>query len=103
MKWIWNRCRRRQDVSLLASCALGQEEKSELERHLAACEECRTCFGEIKTLTAPFAGWEKNLSAIEPTPAARMRWAKAVQDAGAPPAIRQPALKRAWCLVWGEF
>jgi anti-sigma factor RsiW len=81
MKWFWNRCRRRQDISLLVAGALGQEEKLELERHLAACNECRTYFGEIKTLTAPLVAWEKNLSAIEATPAARMRWARAVQEA----------------------
>jgi hypothetical protein len=81
MKWMWNHCRRRQDISLMAAGALAQEEKIELERHLAACEKCRTYYGEIKTLTAPWAGWEKNLSAVEATPAARIRWAKAVQEA----------------------
>ncbi len=81
MKWIWNRCRRRQDISLLAAEALGQDERLELERHLAACDECRTRYGEIKTLTAPLVEWEKILSGIEATPAARMRWAKAVREA----------------------
>jgi anti-sigma factor RsiW len=82
MKWIWNRCRRRkQDISLLAAGAMGQDERLELERHLAACDECLTYYGEIKTLTAPLVEWEKNLSAIEATPSARMRWAKAVREA----------------------
>jgi hypothetical protein len=80
MKWFWNRCRRRQDTSLLAAGALGEKEKIELERHLAACEECRNYYGEIKTLTAPWAGWEKRLSAIEATPAAQKRWARGVQE-----------------------
>jgi anti-sigma factor RsiW len=103
MKWIWNRCRRRQGISLLAAGTLGEEERNEVERHLAACEECRTYYGEIKTLTAPWAAWEKNLSALEPTPAARMRWARAVQEAGAPSAIPHPPLNRFRRIVWGEL
>jgi anti-sigma factor RsiW len=122
MKWIWNRCRRRQDISLLAAGALGQEEKIELERHLATCDECRTYFGEIKTLTAPLVAWEKNLSGIEITPAARMRWAKAVQEAARvsvpnlnpnPNLLIHSAGKRLglrlrlgrgfWRIVWGEL
>ena len=73
MKWFGNRCRRCQDVSLLAAGALNEEEKIELENHLAACQECRSYFAEIKTLIVPLAGWENNLSPIEATPAARMR------------------------------
>jgi anti-sigma factor RsiW len=121
MKWIWNRCRRHQEVCLLAASALGQEEKIEVERHLAACEECRTYYGEIKTLTAPLADWEKNLSAVEATPAARMRWARAVREA--PQALSTPNLNLNpnpnpnpqrlrlrlrlgmgfWRIVWGEL
>jgi hypothetical protein len=116
MKWMWNRCRRRQEVCLLAAGALGQEEKAELGRHLAACEECRNYFGEIKTLTAPLAGWEKKWSAVEATPAARMRWARAVREAvrrSAPNPNPNPNLNLnrqrprlgmgLWRLVWGEF
>jgi len=103
MKWFWNRCHRRQHISLLAAGALGQEEKIELERHLAACDECRTYYAEIKTLTAPLISWEKNLSGIEATPAARMRWAKAVQEATAPSVVHQSPLQSIWRIVWGEF
>jgi hypothetical protein len=74
----WNRCPRRQDVSLLAAGALGEEENIELERHLAACQECRSYYGEIKALTAPLTAWEKGLSAVEATPAARTRWEEAI-------------------------
>ncbi|HTA31702.1 MAG TPA: zf-HC2 domain-containing protein [Candidatus Cybelea sp.] len=103
MKWIWNRCRRRQEISLFAAGALGQEEKIELERHLAVCGECRNHYAEIKTLTAPLAGWEKNLSGIEATPASRMRWGSAVHDAGAPSAMGQSALKNFWRISWEEL
>jgi hypothetical protein len=103
MKWIWNRCRHRPEVCLLAAGALGDEEKIELGSHLAACLECRDYYGEIKTLTAPLAGWEKNASHIEVTPAAQKRWAAAVQEAGAPFALRLPPLKNVWRIVWGEL
>jgi anti-sigma factor RsiW len=103
MKWIWHRCRRRQDTSLLAAGGLGEEEKIELERHLAECEECRNYLVELKTLTAPLAGWEKNLSALEATSAARMRWAKAVQDSGGPAPSGQPWVQNLWRIVWDEL
>ncbi len=103
MKWIWNRCRRRPEISLLAARALGEEEKIELQRHLAVCGECRNHYAEIKTLTAPLAGWEKNLSAIEATPPARMRWTKAVHEAGAPSARGQFAPNNFWHIVWDEL
>jgi hypothetical protein len=102
MKWIWSRCRRRQDVSLLAAGVLDQAEIIELERHLDACADCRNYYGEIKILTAPLMGWEKNFSAIEANPAMQMRWAKAMQDAAAPSSIRQPPLQRVWRAMWGE-
>ena len=104
MKWIWNRCRRRRpEICLLAGGALGQEKKIELENHLAACQECRNYYTQIKTLTAPLAGWEKNLSPIQATPAARMRWARAVQESGTTSAVRQPLLKNAGRIVWREL
>jgi anti-sigma factor RsiW len=103
MKWIRIRCRRRQDVCLLAAGALGEEEKIEVQRHLAACPECRNYYGEIKSLTAPLAGWEKNFSSIQATPAAQMRWAGAVREAGARSTVRRPPLKTFWRILWGEL
>jgi anti-sigma factor RsiW len=109
MNSSWNRCRRNQEVCLLAAGALGEEKRIELERHLAACQECRRYYAEIKTLTAPLAGWEKNFSSIEASPAARMRWAGAVRECGSsvPPLVpashRPPPLKNVWRVVWGEL
>ena len=54
-------------------------------------------------LTAPLAGWEKDLSPIEATPAARMRWARAVQEADKPIAVHQPLLKNVWRIAWREL
>jgi len=103
MKWFWTRCRRRQEVSLLATGAVDEKERRELESHLAACEECRTYHAEITTFATPLADWEKSFSAIQATPAARRRWAGAVQQAAAPSAIQQPFLTALWRIVWGEL
>ncbi len=94
----WTRCRRRRDISLLAAGVLSTEEKHAVECHLAVCQECQDYYGGIKTLTAPLEGWEKELSAVEATPAAQRRWAKAVRESGG-----QPALKHFWRIVWGEL
>jgi hypothetical protein len=99
MKWLWNHCRRREDISLLAASALGEREKLEAEQHLAACHECCTYFGEIQSRTAPLAAWEKSVSAIEATPAAQKRWAKAVQECGR----SVPPLVSAWRILWREL
>jgi len=103
MKWIWNRCHRRQDISLLAAGILDEREKVALEEHLAGCQECRSYYAEIKTLTAPWASWEKRLSAVEATPAMQRRWARAVQDAEASSPAHQSPLKNVWRIAWREL
>jgi anti-sigma factor RsiW len=103
MKWFWNRCRRRQDASLLAAGALGEDEKIVAERHLGACDECRSYYNEIKALTAPLAAWDKGFSAVEVSPSARLRWAGAVQRSGAPATPRRPSLLRTWEIIWREL
>jgi anti-sigma factor RsiW len=99
----WHRCPRRKDVGLMAAGALNEEEKIEVQRHLADCEECRIYCGQIKSLTVPLAGWEKNFSSIQAAPAARMRWAAVVREAGLSSALRQPPLKNVWRILWGEL
>jgi len=103
MKWFNNRCRHREEVSLLAGGALRADEKNEVERHLAACSECRTYYGELKKLTESLAEWEKEFTAIEATPAAQIRWAKAVQQTRQPSTPHQPLLKNVWRIVWREL
>jgi anti-sigma factor RsiW len=104
MKWPLNRCRhRRQEISLLAAGALGEEDKGELEHHIAACEECRRYHNGMKAVAAPLANWEKPLSAIEATPVAQMRWARAVRETEKPISVRQPLWNRVWRIVWGEL
>ena len=72
--------RYREASSLLAVGALPDAERSEVENHLALCADCRDYSERIKGLAAPFATWKQSLAQIEPTPAARLRWAKAVRS-----------------------
>ena len=83
MNWFCNPCRRRREICLFAAGALPEQDRPEMERHLAACSDCRSYYNEIKALAAPLAGWEKNFAQIEPTQAMRTRWAGAVQASAA--------------------
>jgi anti-sigma factor RsiW len=103
MKWLWNPCRRQQDLSLLAAGALDAAEKLELENHLAACEECRSYYHGIRKLTAPLAAWDKDLSPIEATTDMQNRWARAIQAADTPTVADQPSLKEVCQFIWREL
>ena len=104
MKWIWNRCRsRHRDICLLAAGVLGDEEKTALDHHLAGCQKCHDYYAQITTVTVPLAAWEQSVSAIEATPAAQLRWARAVQASGATTGVRQPLPQRVWQIVWREL
>jgi anti-sigma factor RsiW len=103
MNWFWNECRRfRREVCLLAAGALPEQDRPNLENHLAACAGCQNYYNEIKSVAAPLAGWEKNFARIEPTQATRNRWAGAVLAAAAP-AVRRPLLKAVPRNVWREL
>jgi anti-sigma factor RsiW len=94
MKWFRNPCRsRRREISLFATGALPEQDRPEMERHLAACSSCRSYCNEIKALAAPLAGWEKNLAQIEPTQVMRTRWAGAVQASTAQAAAGKSGLR----------
>jgi len=89
MKRFFNQCgRHRLGISLLASGALPESERAAIENHLAACAGCRSYYEEIKSVAAPLAGWEKHFAHLEPTEAAGLRWARAVQSAARSPARR---------------
>jgi anti-sigma factor RsiW len=74
-------CRRRREICLFAASSLPEQDRPELERHLAACPACRNYYREIKSLAAPLAVWEDHFAHIEPTQAMQTRWAAAVQAA----------------------
>ena len=96
-------CHRRREVCLFAAGALPEQDRPEIEQHLAACAGCRDYYNEIKTLAAPLANWEKNFAQLEPTQAMRSRWAGAVQTSAAEAVAREPLLKWVWRNVWREL
>ena len=82
MKWLLNRCRRRQhDLCLLAAGVLSESEKTAMENHLVECASCRKYYAGIKPITASLADWEKNFASLEPAPDVKMRWVDAIQEA----------------------
>jgi anti-sigma factor RsiW len=82
MKWFLNRCRReRQNLCLLASGAISEQQAAETRNHLAACAGCQKYYAEIKATALPLTTWEKHFEHIEPRPAVQMRWANAVKSA----------------------
>jgi len=106
LKWFRNRCgRHHESLCLLACGALPETQTRELEGHLAACAACRQYYLELKAVAAPLAGWEKIFANVEPDPAARRRWARALEAVAAPPSDRRSApmkvLDRLWLeLIW---
>jgi hypothetical protein len=101
MKWLFNPCRRyRQGICLLAGGALASSASDEVKNHLAACRDCRNCYEEMKAVTTPLANWQQDLAHLQPTQAARNRWAKAVQAAGGPEPVRRPTPAVAFCEWW---
>src|SRR2546425_9842716 len=80
MNWFFKPCRRyRQNICLLASNALEEEQKEETQNHLASCADCRKYFEELKAVTRPLSSWEKSFAQLEATPSLQVRWTKAIQ------------------------
>ena len=101
MKWFLNRCERhRESICILASGVLPQQERREVEKHLAACAGCRKYYDEIKLVALPLANWEEHFAHVEPDQTLRTRWAKAIQAAGEPkpnpPFSRRPTFNARW-------
>jgi anti-sigma factor RsiW len=85
MNWLFNQCRRRrQNLCLLASGALPEMERDDLESHLAACADCRSHYEQIKSLTASLADYRDSVASLEPSQAARQTWARAMRAASQP-------------------
>ena len=90
MKRFFDPCRgHRRNVSLLAVGALADGEKDAVEKHLAACADCRAYFMEIKSVVAPLANWAESLPQIQPGESAQHRWTRAIETASQPNAIRR--------------
>lgn len=103
MKRFFDPCRQqRQNIALLAAGALPEAEKGQIEKHLAACADCRKYFEEIKAVTTPLANWADDLAQFQPSQFARTRWSKAILAAGRPEPIHRFTPAAAVCKWWRE-
>ena len=103
MKRWFDPCRRhRQDICLLAGGLLSDSEQRAIQSHLATCDDCRQYYKQIQSVAAPLAGWEENLETIQPSPAARRRWARAIQSADGPDATHHSKGNRAPVGWWQD-
>jgi anti-sigma factor RsiW len=83
MKWFFNPCRHyRQSISLLAGGALPESERDAIKKHLTACADCRKYYEDLTAVSQTLANWADNFASLEPTAAAKTRWAQAIQAAG---------------------
>jgi len=104
MKWFLHPCRcHRQSLCLLASGLLAGQDKVRIESHLAGCADCRSYYDEIKTVTAPLAGWEKHFADIEPGTAVHLRLAKAIASANQSESVRPLAPKIVLLKCWQQL
>ncbi len=100
MKQIFNSCRCwREQLSLLVSGLLSDEERAALEDHLSDCANCRRYRDEIKSVTASLLRWKENLSSLEPSEAALARWEKDLVRIGKPKRAGSDRFVR-WFFEW---
>jgi hypothetical protein len=93
----------RESVCLLAGNSLPAGEQTEVQHHLAECAGCRAYLEEMKSLTAPLANWEKNVSGVQPDQMLRARWRKAVLTAKTREPVRQFSFRLALRTAWHEL
>jgi hypothetical protein len=85
VNWPLTSCRRwRQDLALLASGVLPQEERDRVEAHLVDCARCRRYREELDQLAVSLQSPTQSCPDIEPSVALRARWRRAVQAAPHP-------------------
>lgn len=103
MKRFFDSCRRhRQNISLLVVGALSETERDQVEKHLAACANCRGYFEEVKVTTESLANWAGDVPDVQPSQFARTRWAKAVLAAGRPEPVRRSTTASAVGVWWHD-
>jgi anti-sigma factor RsiW len=80
VNWLFNKCRRqRTNISLLANGGLNEEERAEVEAHLAECPGCRARFEGLKSVVGHFERLAHSLPEVTPGPGLRRRWMSAVK------------------------
>jgi len=104
MRWLFKPCGRyRQNICLLASGDLSEEQKEEAQSHLASCADCRKYFEELKAVTTPLSICEKSFAQFEATPRLQMRWTKAI-EAETRVRLREPvSIPQAFQRLWREL
>jgi hypothetical protein len=109
MNGLFNPCGRyRHSLCLLAGGVLPARARDRLEHHLAVCADCREYLAELESVTTSLANWEEDFAHVQPGPAARSRWARAVKAAGrsvgngSPGWVRQPTPAVAISEWWHE-
>jgi anti-sigma factor RsiW len=103
MKRFFNCSEYHESLCLLASSALPESDRVEIENHLAACADCKSYYDEIRKVAVPLANWEKEFAHIAPDYALQMRWANAIRTAGEPKTIRTLSLGLALRTAWREL
>jgi anti-sigma factor RsiW len=104
MNDFFNPCRRyRQGLSLLAGGGLPEMEKNEIERHLTDCADCRNNFQQLKGVTKSLADYRESARSVEPTQAARQRWAKAIRAAAQSQRVEPEISNSSWNQWWNEL
>jgi anti-sigma factor RsiW len=104
MNWFFNPCRhQRQNLRLLAAGVLPEREQRETKRHMAGCADCQAHYQQIRNLAASLADYRGSVAGVEPTPAARQRWARALRSASRSESAGRDDLKAGLARWWGEL
>lgn len=97
-------CRYRETISLLVAGALSEAELAEVEAHLAECERCRSHQAELMVVARSLSELGRHLPDLEPTPAMKSRWARAVEASSSPtqamPRSFVFGLREWWQVTW---
>lgn len=106
MSQLFSSCSRyREQISLLASKALPDNERAGLDGHLTVCEDCRRYRDEIGSIAASLLDWKQSFGSLEPGEAALARWEKDLAQRikpGQPSGHRFSRLFLDWCkdMIW---
>jgi hypothetical protein len=93
----------REGLCLMASSALPESERPEIEAHLVGCADCRQYLNELRSVAVPLANWEKSFAHIDRSPAFQRRWESAILSADEPKPVRSPAVKFSLEKLWRDW
>lgn len=103
MKPCW---KHRQTIALLVAGGLAEDERRQIEDHIARCEACRGYHAELAVLVQPLLRLPEQLPDAEPTAAMVSRWNRAIHQAVKDrPVSPWPAVRgivAEWRSLWGR-